>query len=433
MAFDFVSPSHRSFARVGQLRRGAALVALLLAGCGGNTASPAAPATGPSSDSTDRVASNAESDPAKPREKGEKVPRYSGVPRTEVATDAPEAAPGFDVGRARVRPITAPIWDDALPTEAIVAASAKYERWTLKKSISVGFSHLSIADLSVDETRLLALSESEAKARIYEFPNGKLLGKSEIPGYARFETGDFGFWPGDSAGSRFWYVGPKGISLHDSLSGAEVAHLSDRPSFEAHWTRDRRLFGVVSSQIPAQTSELMLFRLEDDKLEPALSLTFKERVEAWALTRDRKRLVVSYYPSGETEFLDLEKRTLIWKISAPEYTNSLVLSPDETRAAVGGARVELFAMAEPERRSTYSKLGNNVHQIQFSPSGDAIAVSAYDGHVRILANDLAEPELKLLKDLRHAGTANVYALRFTRDGKRLVSSSGDQSVRVWGE
>jgi WD40 repeat protein len=39
--------------------------------------------------------------------------------------------------------------------------------------------------------------------------------------------------------------------------------------------------------------------------------------------------------------------------------------------------------------------------------------------------------LERVAELHHSGTANVYAALFTPDGASLVSTSGDQTLRIW--
>ena len=51
--------------------------------------------------------------------------------------------------------------------------------------------------------------------------------------------------------------------------------------------------------------------------------------------------------------------------------------------------------------------GNNIHRVRFSPSGDALAVSSYEGKVRVFDATTKGPTLPLRKLLRHSGTANV--------------------------
>jgi WD40 repeat protein len=122
-----------------------------------------------------------------------------------------------------------------------------------------------------------------------------------------------------------------------------------------------------------------------------------------------------------------------WTERAPRYASSLDLSPDGAKLAVGGELVRIYEVAHPERHAEFRSFDNNVHRVRFTPAGDALAASAYDGRIRILDVSTAEPELRLRKLLHHGGTANVYALDFSRDGAWLVSSSGDQTLRFWGE
>jgi WD40 repeat protein len=150
------------------------------------------------------------------------------------------------------------------------------------------------------------------------------------------------------------------------------------------------------------------------------------------MSPDATRLGVLYFPSNQIEWIDLKHRQLLWQASAPEFANSLDLSPDGARLAVGGKALFLFSVDDPTRVAIFSKFDNNIHQVRFSPAGDALAASSYDGHLRIVSATTEGGALALRKDLRHAGTANVYAFRFTRDGRRLYSCSGDRTVRLFG-
>jgi WD40 repeat protein len=61
-----------------------------------------------------------------------------------------------------------------------------------------------------------------------------------------------------------------------------------------------------------------------------------------------------------------------------------------------------------------------------------VFVSSYDGRVRIISSDLSNSTGKMLKMLKHGGTANVYEMDFTKDGNMMASVSGDKTVRIWG-
>jgi hypothetical protein len=78
-----------------------------------------------------------------------------------------------------------------------------------------------------------------------------------------------------------------------------------------------------------------------------------------------------------------------------------------------------------------------VGHVRFSPSGDAVIASSYDGRLRIFRWETAHRDgrtaltLSLAQTLRHDGKANVYAFVFEADGDGIVSASGDQTVRTF--
>jgi WD40 repeat protein len=164
-----------------------------------------------------------------------------------------------------------------------------------------------------------------------------------------------------------------------------------------------------------------------------MALRFAERVDGFDLSADKSLLAVSQYPSDTVQLLDLKNRRLVWSQPAPKYVSSVDLSPDGALLAAGGDAVVVYAAREPSRQSRFTDLGNNVHQVRFSPAGDALAASAYDGRVRLLRPAADGGPLLLLKLLKHTGTANVYAVSFSSTGDRLVTSSGDKTLRIWGE
>ncbi|HEX6275484.1 MAG TPA: hypothetical protein VFZ53_20730, partial [Polyangiaceae bacterium] len=75
--------------------------------------------------------------------------------------------------------------------------------------------------------------------------------------------------------------------------------------------------------------------------------------------------------------------------------------------------------------------------VRFSPSGDALLASSYDGRLRIfrwetrLREGRSELLLSLVQTLRHDAQANVYSFVFEAGGDGLVSVSGDQTVRTF--
>lgn len=166
------------------------------------------------------------------------------------------------------------------------------------------------------------------------------------------------------------------------------------------------------------------------------TLRFPERVDGWDLSADNRLLAVTYYPSGDLAVFDLQGGTELFRIPAPNYAGDVAFSPDGRWVAVGGDGLLLVDLLEPARRGFYSFVRNNIGYVRFSPSGDALVASSYDGHLRIFrwqmpADGGGALELSLQQVLRHEGKANVYQFEFERDGNGLVSASGDQTVRTF--
>lgn len=326
-----------------------------------------------------------------------------------------------------------PPWSLPATPRPSAGAPARYERWHEKAKSTVGYGYLSILDLSLDQRSLLVVSEDEAKLRVYDFPSLRLVSSIAVEGYKQYARGDFVFAPTQASRPFAVFAGENGLFQLDTASPTAVA-LSELPADSLRFTDDHAVLGASCAFIPEQRSRLVFYAFtRAGALEPLLSLDFAERVEEWDLDTAKKRLAVTYYPSNETELLDLASRQVLWTAAAPPYSNSVDMSPDDTKIAVGGASVVVHDAATGNVVAADAHFGNNVHRVRFSPSGDALAVSSYEGKLRIFDAKAPGPALPLRRLLRHSGTANVYALAFTRDGSALVSGSGDKTVRVWGE
>jgi hypothetical protein len=318
----------------------------------------------------------------------------------------------------------------------------RYESWRERRHTALGYGYLSILDLSVDNRFLLVVSEEEARIHTYDFASLRPIAQLSVDGYAKFERGDFAMWPFAPASSNprdatgqpsVVFAGPSGLVLVNTGT-ARTALLSPEAAHTLRFTDDHRVLGATISAIPEQRSRIAFYCAEDPgTLEPLLALDFAERVEEWDLDTAKQRLAVTYYPSNQVEVLDLANRKVLWTAPVPEYSGTVDISADDRRLAVGGSSVVLFDLNDGRRIAGDDHFGNNIHKVRFSPSGDALAVSSYEGKIRIFDATGGGPALPLRKLLRHTGTANVYAIAFTHDGSELVSGSGDQTVRVWGK
>jgi WD40 repeat protein len=362
-----------------------------------------------------------------------------------VASAAPAASPpagssdraplvverGF--GRVSHMEVQKPLWGGARAVPRTALAPQHYEHWHEKRRANVGYGYLSVVDLTADQRLLLVASEDEGTLRLYDFPRLDLLSNVSLAGYGHFGDGDFVFALPSSEQAWALFAGASGIALIDARTG-EAASLSPEPARQLRWTDDHAVLGAAQAHIPEQTSRLVFYSYTPPgTLEVLATLDFAERVEEWDLDSTKRRLAVTYYPSNQTELLDLQARAVVWVAPAPQYASSVDIAPDDARVAVGGSSVVVHDASSGAILAADAHFGNNIHRVRFSPRGDALAVSSYEGKIRIFDPTGPGPGLPLRKLLRHSGTANVYALVFTPDGGALISGSGDRTVRVWGE
>jgi WD40 repeat protein len=145
-------------------------------------------------------------------------------------------------------------------------------------------------------------------------------------------------------------------------------------------------------------------------------------------------LAVSYIPADQVEILDLREKKLIGKVDLPKWGSAVAISPDRSIMAVGGEKLQNVRFPSGEVLAEDAQFGNNIHKVRFTPQGDLLLVSAYDGKARsyALPKDLSTiTSLPRPQSLSHLGQAIVYALGLTKDGRMLVTSSGDKTIKIW--
>jgi hypothetical protein len=315
----------------------------------------------------------------------------------------------------------------------------RYSAFAEASRIHVGRTHLRQVDLFPGDAWLLAVSDDEATVRVYERAPARLVGNHPVPGFRRFETGGVLAWP--EAPPRFVASSGEGLFLHDAKTGALLATLARERLLDLRFSPDRTLLVAREAAPPEASSKLHVYALlsagSAPNVRPAGALALPERVDAWDLSADNRLLATALYPSGDLFVLDLASGSEVLRVPGPDFGGDVAFSPDGRFVAMGGQGLLLVDLVNPARRAYYSLFQNNVGHVRFSPSGDAVLASSYDGCLRVFRWDTRARDgrsglsLALVQTLRHEGQANVYGFVFEAGGDGLVSVSGDRTVRTF--
>lgn len=356
----------------------------------------------------------------------------------EPASKAPVAARTSEVSSSGSRPEATQSAAWSLPASAEFVGAplldpdvGRYARWREQGHVTIGKGYLYFLEPLNDGKWLIVKSADEPNVRIFDVATRKQLFTWVTPNLTVDEPHVVLPWTGAGA-PRVVVVKADGIWLHAAETGQVLSQLSDVVAGDAAWSNDGRILIAVSSAIPEQTSKVHVFERRDDgSLALLHQLPPSERVDAWDLSRDNRFLARQLYPSNRVTVTDL--KTGETTLDAPSLgVGGVTFSPDGRWLALGGEGVKVIDLSKPTRRTEYTYFYNNVSDVRFSPSGDVLVATAYDGKARLLAIDERTAQLSLVQTLSHSGTANVYTARFLSDGDLLVTSSGDQTVRFWG-
>lgn len=104
--------------------------------------------------------------------------------------------------------------------------------------------------------------------------------------------------------------------------------------------------------------------------------------------------------------------------------HGLAISPDEKLMALACART--VRLKERATNHTIQNFPGHAFAVDWSPDGRLIAAGGDGGRVRLI-----DPELGMEVLNFRAHDKYIFSLSWTSDGKRLVTASGDATVKVW--
>jgi WD40 repeat protein len=187
---------------------------------------------------------------------------------------------------------------------------------------------------------------------------------------------------------------------------------------------------ALSSARDESTHSVSILNLETD--QTIIELPHTNSVQSIAFTPDEKRLIA--WESGRNVLVwDLESRQPIFRFPVPVFGSlhqgKIAVSPNGRVLVIGGLReVRGIDLSTGQTKFTISSFSEGITAMAFSSEGGLLAVgTGYgDGSIRLFDAASGNPAGELVG--HHAW---VSSLRFTRDGKRLISASADQTLRVW--
>jgi len=415
------------------------LLVPLLSGC---TVGPQRPLEAPkSSDEPDAATRSAHAhDPENyVGPEAEFVGAADSKPALDASPTQPSAQHGAELGHATITLGPRPPWSSTASLEesedlagALPTAEKNLStRWRLQKSIWVGQGYLYQAEFTPDQKSVVTLSTDNGVLYHYDVASGRLLKSVQLPEFEQFEDAAFAMGREVPGRPQVVVTRPSGTSVLDLESG-KFDPLSLVPAGNGIEHSGRfGLYGVSFRKTEPQSGSLLLQWITG---ETAAELKCDHRPDDWALSTDGTTLALQYYPSNTVEVLDLKNLTQIASVDSPKWGGSVALSPDGTLMALGGEKLVVVSLPDGKVVAEDSDYNNNINDIRFSPQGDLLLVSAYDGKARSYAlpadlstlTALPRPQL-----LAHGGSANVYGLGLSSDTKLLVTSSGDKSIKIW--
>jgi hypothetical protein len=318
--------------------------------------------------------------------------------------------------------------------ELLSPAMAKPELpqpWVLTRTILVGEGSLHKAQLTPDNGGVVTLSNDSGTIYHYSIATGRLINKITLPQFAQSEDADFVVIKELSERPQVVVSRESGTMALDLMSGRLDALEDIPPGNDVAESGVLGLYGTSLRRVNPQAGDLSFHWLDGTA---SLRAHCVERPDDWSLSTDGTWLALTYFPSNTAQVIDLQKRELLHELPMPSSGSSVALSPDTSLLAVGGDHLELIRLSDGKRIAEDRSYQNNITDIQFSPAGDLLLVSAHDGKVRSYALPLDLTTLTLLPKpqlLDHLRMSKVYEFGLSADGRLLVTSSGDKTLKIW--
>ncbi len=233
-----------------------------------------------------------------------------------------------------------------------------------------------------------------------------------------------------------------GLEIWDLPSRKIVARLAeDGTNVLAVFSPTRPLLAYTTTHHIARKGPSHLHLWDAESQEEASSQRTRFECYGLAFSQDGKRLITSdawnglghaiHWRLGERDNLTKLREIRTSHLGLERWVNDFAATPDLRFVAFGADRghVQVVDLETDEEQvvegdpSVY-----HASSLAFSPSGRLLAytfgLAESDIHLRDV---ITKADIGILE----GHTAHVTEIQFTSDGKRLISSSADQTIRIW--
>jgi WD40 repeat protein len=237
------------------------------------------------------------------------------------------------------------------------------------------------------------------------------------------------------------------IYLCDALTGDVKSLLRGHSKWTwLEFSPDSKLLASGGSQ----DRRLRLWDVETGN-ELALLGEFKTQISMVRFSPDGKKLASSQFVlsdpdrDGEIRIWDVERQVELATFVADNGLTDIAFSPDGrylASAEYAKKKIDLKPLSEVriwdvQTGKTVRRFPNRcgtMSRVKFSPDGKTLAIAAYHApHVLQASHrvELIDTETWNLKRALTGHTRRIFGLAFTADGKTLLTSGSDGTLRVW--
>lgn len=172
------------------------------------------------------------------------------------------------------------------------------------------------------------------------------------------------------------------------------------------------------------------------KLGEARSLAFTPNNLALLASTNAKSLQAFEVPFTAGQPLAKEFLRVAQTYAPADVLTDMVIAADNASIYSSSAdkAMHVWKLASPVPTRTFN-YGNTVDSVAFQPGGILLAGAGHDGKIRFFDLVKNAPAKEINAHVREINKANVphpvYSLSFTPDGKQILSSSYDNSIKLW--